>query len=85
MNPFQYGKGMKRKYCMRAISEEVDEGDIGHVHDPLRFHRVSWNCSLIHGLDGSEMKLVTSSFSLLSKPILDLFQIQWIFHRVHLG
>ena len=27
--------------------------------------------------------MVTSSFSLLSKPILDLFQIQWAFHWMH--
>jgi len=42
------------------------------------------NCRLIHGFNDSEVILVTS-FSLLSKPILDLFQIQWAFHRVHSG
>ena len=28
---------------------------------------------------------MTSSFSLLSKPILDLFQIQWAFHWMNLN
>ena len=42
------------------------------------------NCRLVHEFDDSEVTLVTS-FSLLSKPILDLFQIQWAFHRVHSG
>ena len=65
------------------ISEEVNGGDIGHVQDALRFHRVSWNFRLVYGFDDSEVTLVTSSFSLLSKPILDLFQIQWAFHRMH--
>ena len=37
----------------------------------------------MYGFDDSEVTLVTSSFSLLSKPILDLFQIQWAFHRMH--
>ena len=40
------------------------------------------NCRLIHGFNDSEVILVTS-FSLLSKPILDLFQIQWAFHWMH--
>ena len=43
------------------------------------------NFRLVHEFDDSEVTLVTSSFSLLSKPILDLFQIQWAFHRVHSG
>ena len=43
------------------------------------------NCRLIHGLNDTEVTLVTLSFSLLSKPILDLFQIKWAFHRVHSG
>ena len=62
------------------ISEEVNGDDIGHVHDELHFHRVRWNFRLVYGFDDSEVTLVTSSFSLLSKPILDLFQIQWAFH-----
>ena len=62
------------------ISEEVNGGDIGHVQDELCFHRVRWNFRLVYGFDDSEVILVTSSFSLLSKPILDLFQIQWAFH-----
>ena len=78
-------KGNEAKCCMRVISEEVNGGDIGHVHDELHFHRVSWIFRLIHGFDDSEVTLVTSSFSLLGKPILDLFQIQWTFHRVHSG
>ena len=41
-----------------------------------------WIFRLVHEFDDSEMTLVTSSFSLLSKPILDLFQIQWAFHRM---
>ena len=41
------------------------------------------NFRLVHGFDDSEVTLVTSSFSLLSKPILDLFQIQWAFHWMH--
>ena len=40
------------------------------------------NCRLVHGFDDSEVTLVTS-LSLLSKPILDLFQIQWAFHWMH--
>ena len=43
------------------------------------------NCRLIHGLNDTEVTLVTLSFSLLSKPILDLCQIKWAFHRVHSG
>ena len=39
----------------------------------------------MHEFDDSEMTLVTSSFSLLSKPILDLFQIQWAFHWMNLN
>ena len=65
---------------MRVVSEEVNGGDIVHVHDELRFHRVRWTFRLAHEFDDSEVTLVTSSFSLLSKPILDLFQIQWAFH-----
>ena len=64
---------------MHVISE-VDGGDIGHVHGAFHFHRVRWNFRLVYGFDDSEVTLVTSSFSLLSKPILDLFQIQWAFH-----
>ena len=63
-----------------VISEEMDGGDIGHVQDELRLHRVRWIFRLVYEFDDSEMTLVTSSFSLLSKPILDLFQIQWAFH-----
>ena len=62
------------------ISEEVNGGDVGHVHDELRFHRVRWNFRLAHEFDDSEVTLVTSSFSLLSKPTLDLCQIKWAFH-----
>ena len=62
---------------------EVDGGDIGHVQDELRLHRVRWNFRLVYGFDDSEVTLVTSSFSLLSKPILDLFQIQWALHWMH--
>ena len=64
---------------MHVVSEEVNGGDIVHVHDELHFHRVSWVFRLMHGFDDSEVILVTSSFSLLSKPILHLFQIQWAF------
>ena len=64
---------------------EVDGGDIGHVQDELCFHRVRWNIRLVYGFDDSEVILVTSSFSLLSKPILDLFQIQWAFHWMNLN
>ena len=62
---------------------EVNGGDIGHVHGAFHFHRVRWNFRLVYEFDDSEVTLVTSSFSLLSKPILDLFQIQWAFHRMH--
>ena len=62
------------------ISEEVNGGDIVHVQDELRFHRVRWNFRLAHEFDDSEVTLVTSSFSLLSKSILDLFQIKWASH-----
>ena len=41
--------------------------------------------AIVYGFDDSEMTLVTSSFSLLSKPILDLFQIQWAFHWMNLN
>ena len=61
------------------VVPEVDGSDIVHVHDELRFHRMSWNFRLVYGFDDSEVTLVTS-LSLLSKPILDLFQIQWAFH-----
>ena len=67
------------------ISEEVSGGDIGHVQDELHFHRVRWIFRLVYGFDDSEVTLVTSSFSLLSKPTLDLFQIQWAFHRMNLN
>ena len=63
--------------------EEVNGSDIVHVHAPLHFHRMRWIFRLVYGFDDSEVTLVTSSFSLLSKPILDLFQIQWAFHRMH--
>ena len=63
--------------------EEVNGSDIVHVHVPLHFHRMRWIFRLVYGFDDSEVTLVTSSFSLLSKPILDLFQIQWAFHRMH--
>ena len=39
----------------------------------------------MYGFDDSEMTLVTSSFSLLSKPILYLFQIKWASHRMNLN
>ena len=61
----------------------MNGGDIVHVQDELRFHRMSWNFRLVYGFDDSEVTLVTSSFSLLSKSILDLFQIQWAFHWMH--
>ena len=63
--------------------EEVNGSDIVHVHVPLHFHRMRWIFRLVHEFDDSEVTLVTYSFSLLSKPILDLFQIQWAFHRMH--
>ena len=80
MSMLRRGRGSKEKCCMCVISEEVNGGDIGHVHDELHFHRVRWNFRLMHVFDDSEVTLATSSFSLLSKPILDLFQIQWAFH-----
>ena len=83
MNMLRRGRGSTEQCCMRVISEEVDGGDIGHVQDELRFHRVRWNFRLVYGFDDSEVILVTSSFSLMSKPILHLFQIQWAFHRKH--
>ena len=67
------------------ISEEVSGGDIGHVHGAFHFHRVRWNFRLVYGFDDSEVTLVTSSFSLLSKPIMDLFQIQWAFYWMNLN
>ena len=73
------GRGIKSSVDS-VISEEMDGGNVGHVHDELHFHRVRWIFRLIHEFDDSEVTLVTSSFSLLSKPILDLFQIQWAFH-----
>ena len=68
---------------MRVTKEEVNRGDIVHVHDALHFHRVRWIFRLAHEFDDSEVTLVTSSFSPLNKPTLDLFQIQWAFHRKH--
>ena len=38
------------------------------------------NIRLVHEFDDSEVTLVILSFSLLSKPILDLCQIKWAFH-----
>ena len=64
---------------------EVNGSDIGHVQDAFHFHRVRWNIRLVYGFDDSEVTLVTYSFSLLSKPILDLFQIQWAFHWMNLN
>ena len=84
MSMLQRGRGIKSSVDS-VISEEMDGGDIGHVQDELRFHRVRWNFRLVYGFDDSEVTLVTSSFSLLSKPILDLFQIQWAFHRMNLN
>ena len=81
----QRGRGSKEQCCMCVISEEVNGGDIGHVHAPLRFHRVRWNFRLAHEFDDSQVTLVTSSFSLLSKPILYLFQIQLAFHWMNSG
>ena len=63
----------------------MDGGNVGHVQDELRFHRVRWIFRLVYEFDDSEMTLVTSSFSLLSKPIHDLFQIQWAFHWMNLN
>ena len=74
------GRGSKEKCWLHVVSEEVNGSDIGHVQDELRFHRVRWNFRLAHEFDDSEVTLVTSSFSLLSKPILDLLQIQWASH-----
>ena len=75
MSMLRCGRGIKSS--VDSVISEVDGGNIGHVHDELHFHRVRWIFNLIHEFDDSEM---TSSFSLLSKPILDLFQIQWAFH-----
>ena len=80
MSMLRRGRGSKEKCCMHVVSEEVNGGDIGHVQDELHFHRVRWIFRLVYGFDDSEVILVTSSFSLLSKPILDLFQIQWVFY-----
>ena len=77
------GRGIKSSVDS-VISEEMDGGNVGHVQDALRFHRMSWNFRLVYEFDDSEMTLVTSSFSLLSKPILYLFQIKWAFHRMNL-
>ena len=41
---------------------------------------MSWIFRLVYEFDDSEMTLVTSSFSLLSKPILYLLHIQWASH-----
>ena len=68
---------------MHVISEEVNGDDIGHVHGAFHFHRVRWNFRLVYGFDDSEVTLVTSSFSLLSKPTLYLLQIKWAFHWMH--
>ena len=70
MSMLQRGRGSKEQCCMTVVSEEVNGSDIVHVHDELRFHRVRWNFRLVYGFDDSEVTLVTSSFSLLSKPIL---------------
>ena len=79
MSMLQRGRGIKSSVDS-VISEEMDGGNVGHVQDELHFHRVRWNFRLVHEFDDSEVTLVTSSFSLLSKPILYLFQIQWAFH-----
>ena len=80
MSMLRRGRGSKEQCCMSVTKEEVNGSDIGPVQDELRFHRMSWIFRLVYGFDDSEVTLVTSSFSLLSKPILDLFQIQWAFH-----
>ena len=79
MSMLQRGRGIKRSVDS-VISEEVNGSDIVHVQDELCFHRMRWIFRLVYGFDDSEVTLVTSSFSLLSKPILYLFQIQWAFH-----
>ena len=84
MSMLRCGRGIKSSVDS-VISEEMDGGNIGHVQDELHFHRVRWNFRLVYGFDDSEVILVTSSFSLLSKPILDLFQIQWAFHWMNLN
>ena len=84
MSRLRCGRGIKSSVDS-VISEEMDGGNVGHVQDALRFHRMSWIFRLVYGFDDSEVILVTSSFSLLSKPILDLFQINWAFHRMNLN
>ena len=84
MSMLRCGRGIKSSVDS-VISEEMDGGNVGHVHVPLRFHRVRWNFRLVYGFDDSEVTLVTSSFSLLSKSILNLFQIQWAFHWMNLN
>ena len=79
MSRLRRGRGIKSSVDS-VISEKMDGGNVGHVQDELHFHRMSWIFRLVYGFDDSEMTLVTSSFSLLSKPILYLFQIQWAFH-----
>ena len=85
MSMLRRGRGSKEHCCMTVTKEEVNGSDIGPVQDELRFHRMSWIFRLVYGFDDSEVTLVTYSFSLLSKPILDLFQIQWAFHRMILN
>ena len=85
MSMLRRGRGSKEQCCMSVTKEEVNGSDIGHVQDELRFHRMSWIFRLVYGFDDSEVTLVTSSFSLLSKLILYLFQIQWAFHWMNLN
>ena len=85
MSMLRRGRGSKEHCCMTVTKEEVNGSDIGHVQDELRFHRVRWIFRLVHEFDDSEVILVTSSFSFLSKPILYLFQIKWAFHWMNLN
>ena len=85
------GKLNRNSYCSWSHSNPTDSNQwMERIEEEMIYiHSISIvcveNCRLIHGLNDTEVILVTLSFSLLSKPILDLCQIKWAFHRVHSG
>ena len=85
------GKLNRNSYCSWSHSNPTDSNQwMERIEEEMIYiHSISIvcveNCRLIHGLNDTEVTLVTLSFSLLSKPILDLCQIKWAFHRVHSG
>ena len=84
------GKLNRNSYCSWSHSNSTHSNQwMERIEEEMIYiHSISIvcveNCRLIHGLNDTEVSLVTP-VSLLSKPILDLFQIQWAFHWMNLN